>query len=73
MFSPNNFRANQMLKHVIMALLFSIISKHAEDIFHSCIQIMDKMLNRTGPRIEPWHITLLTGCQPDAALFIMNL
>lgn len=62
MFSPNNFRANQMLKHVIMALLFSIISKHAEDIFHSCIQIMDKMLNRTGPRIESLRTLLVTVC-----------
>ena len=41
---------------------FSVISKPAEDMVHSCIQI-EKILNRTSPRTELWGSPLVTASQ----------
>jgi len=44
---------------------FSIISKLAKGALHSYIRSLIKMLNRAGPRIEPWGASPVTGWQPD--------
>jgi len=37
------------------------------------MQITDKMLNRTGLKIDILEIQLVTSCQTDIAPFTMNL
>jgi len=52
---------------------FVVISKLAEDTFCSSSRSLMKMLNRTGPGIDPWGTPLVTGLQPDFMLLITML
>ncbi|KAK4806785.1 hypothetical protein QYF61_005581 [Mycteria americana] len=53
------------LKRVNSTSQFGIISKPAKGAFNSCIQIVDKYIVRTGPRIEPCGTPL-----PHRILFV---
>jgi len=60
-------------KRVSSTSQFGNVSRLAKDVFNSCIKIIEKMLNRTGPRIETWGALLVLSCQPGVAPFATAL
>ncbi|KAK4822933.1 hypothetical protein QYF61_023433 [Mycteria americana] len=52
---------------------FGVICKLSEGTLNPLMQIIDKDINKTGPKTEPWGTLLVTGCLLDLTPFTTTL
>jgi len=61
------------LKQIDTPTQLGVVCKFTEGALSPLIQTLIKMLNRTGPKTEPWRTPLVTGCQLDLTPFTTTL